>query len=124
MTPAWILVSVVLPPLSAVLATIFLRPRAPGPYLVTGLNAILPGSGLAAVGRPTLEVVLGVLFAQVSLLISGSVHELWMYVPCMVVGGIWGLLYTALNPLTRAADSEKERLRRQIQESDSLASPT
>jgi len=123
-TPAWVLVSVVLPPLSAVLATILLRPRAPGPYLVTGLNAILPGSGLAADGRPTLEVVLGVLFAQASLLITGSVQDLWMYVPSMVVGGIWGLLHTALNPLTRAAEWEKERLRRQIQESDSPASTT
>ena len=63
--------------------------------------------------RPTLEVVLGVLFAQASLLITGSVQDLWMYVPSMVVGGIWGLLHTALNPLTRAAELEKERLRRQ-----------
>ena len=60
MTGAWVVVALLAPPAAAALAAIYLRPRNPSPWMVTGLNAALPGAGLAAAGRSTLEVVLGV----------------------------------------------------------------
>ena len=114
MTPGWLLTSLALPALGAIGAAVLLRRHEPGAYLITLLNAILPGTGLAAGGRPTLEVVLGVLFAQASLLVIGGTDQLWMYVPCMMVGGVWGLSHTHLNPLLPAAESEATRLRQEL----------
>ncbi|MFV2071982.1 MAG: hypothetical protein ACC742_04935 [Thermoanaerobaculales bacterium] len=123
MTSGWILGTLLLPPALAVLAAVFLRPHRPGANLVIGLNAISPGSGLAAIGRPTLEVLLGVLFAQASLLIVGGVDHLGSYVPSMVVGGIWALLHTPLNPLTRPALRHEGRLGSRIAEDPSAPPP-
>ena len=119
MTSSWMLGTLLLPPALAILAAVFLRPHSPGSHLVIGLNAISPGSGLAAIGRPTLEVVLGVLFAQASLLIAGGVEHLGTYVPSMMVGGVWALLHTPLNPLTRSALRDENQLRRRMLEDPS-----
>jgi Zn finger protein HypA/HybF involved in hydrogenase expression len=115
-TTTWALLSVVLPPLLAVIAAAFLRTRQPHPYLIIKLNALSPGAGLAAAGRPVFELVLGVLFAQASLLLTGGFHNLWMYVPSMVVGGIWGLLHTPLNPLTRPAVDLGREIRNHVED--------
>ncbi len=114
MTPGWVFFALGLPALAAVAAAVLLRGRKPGAFMVTLLNAVLPGAGLAAAGRPTLEVVLGVLFAQASLLVVGGADQLWMYVPCMVVGGVWGLCHTPLNPFGTAAAVQAIRLQREI----------
>ena len=103
MTATWTIFAVLLPPLAAVFAAVVLRPRQPAPQLAIGLNALIPGSGLAALGRPTLESVLGVLFAQVSLILTGGSQDLWMFIPSMVVGGIWALVHTPLSPLIRSS---------------------
>ena len=107
MTGTWAVVALLAPPAAAALAAVFLRPRHPSPWTVTGLNAALPGAGLAAAGRSTIEVVLGVMFAQASLILAGSAGELWMYVPSMVVGGAWGMVTTPLNPLARLVSIER-----------------
>lgn len=101
MTPAWGLFSFLAPPLAAVSAWFLARPRQPSPRTVIALNALMPGAGLAAAGRSLLEIVLGVAFAQVSLILTGGVDELWMYAPSMAVGGVWALLLTPLSPLRR-----------------------
>ena len=87
MTPGWGIVSFLLPPLAAVLAAFLFRPRNPKPQILIALNTILPGAGLAAAGRPTIEIVLGVVFAQFSLILAGGTQNIWMYAPSMVVGG-------------------------------------
>lgn len=120
MTPGWGAVSFLLPPLAAILAASLLRPRNPPPQALIALNAILPGAGLAAAGRPLIEIVAGVMFAQISLVLAGGVQNIWMYVPSMVVGGCWALFHTPLNPLTRTAGNIEE-LSRRVSES---ASPT
>jgi hypothetical protein len=110
MTPSWTLFAVLTPPLAALLASFSLRPRDPAPQLAIALNAAMPGAGLAALGRPTLESVLGVLLSQVSLILAGRIENIWMYVPTMIVGGIWALAHTPLNPLaTASAQIESER---------------
>ena len=121
MTPGWVIVSFLLPPLAAVLAASLLRPKNPRPEILIALNAILPGAGLAAAGQPTIEIVMGVVFAQVSLILVGGIQNLWMYAPSMVVGGCWALFHTSLSPLARSA-RKIEELRRRIPESDSSAS--
>jgi hypothetical protein len=103
MSATWTIFAVLLPPLAAVFAAVVLRPRQPAPQLAIGLNALMPGSGLAALGRPTLESVLGVLFAQVSLILTGGTQDLWMFFPSMIVGGIWALVHTPLSPLIRSS---------------------
>jgi hypothetical protein len=109
------------PPLAAVLAASLLRPKNPRPQILIALNAILPGAGLAAAGRPTIEIVFGVVFAQVSLILVGGIQDIWMYAPSMVVGGCWALFHTSLSPLAGSA-RKVEELRRRIPESDSPAS--
>jgi hypothetical protein len=122
-TPGWVIVSFLLPPLAAVLAASLLRPRNPQPQILIALNAILPGAGLAAAGRPTIEIVFGVVFAQVSLILVGGIQNIWMYAPSMVVGGCWALFHTSLSPLT-GSSRKIEELRRRIPESDSPVSGT
>jgi hypothetical protein len=116
-TPGWGIVSFLLPPLAAVLAAFLIRPRNPKPQVLIALNTILPGAGLAAAGRPTIEIVLGVVFAQFSLILAGGTQNIWMYAPSMVVGGCWALFHTALSPLA-GTDRRIEKLRRRIPESD------
>lgn len=117
MTPGWGIVSFFLPPLAAVLAARLLRPRKPPPQALIALNAILPGAGLAAAGRPTIEIVLGVVFAQTALIIVGGFQDIWMYVPSMVVGGCWALFHTPLSPFTRTGGTI-DRLRQRVLESE------
>lgn len=91
------------PPAAAVLTTLVLRPRGPHPALGIGLNALSPGAGLAVLGRPTLEVALGVLLAQASLIISGTMGSIGFFVPIMVIGGLWASVHTPYSPLELAA---------------------
>jgi len=116
-TPGWGIVSFLLPPLAAVLAAFLLRPRNPKPQILIALNTILPGAGLAAAGRPTIEIVLGVVFAQFSLILAGGTQNIWMYAPSMVVGGCWAVFHTSLSPLA-GTDRRIEKLRRRIPESE------
>jgi hypothetical protein len=106
-----------MPPLAAVVAGTLLRPRQPAPQLAIALNALLPGAGLAALGRPILESVFGVLLAQFSLILTGGIQNLWMYVPTMIVGGIWALLHTPLSPFVKASADGGHRLIERIDES-------
>ena len=62
MSSGWAVFSFIAPPLAAVLAATIIRPMKPREEIVIFLNAILPGCGLAAAARPTIEVVLCVLF--------------------------------------------------------------
>jgi Zn finger protein HypA/HybF involved in hydrogenase expression len=103
MSGLWLIVCLFLPPAAAFLARILIRPNRPSPQVIVALNAILPGSGLAAAGRPLIETVLGVMLAQFSLMVVGSPADLGYYVPFMVVGGFWALVHTDLSPLKTAS---------------------
>ena len=116
MSSGWAIFSFFAPPLAAVLAATIIRPMKPREEIIIAINAMLPGSGLAAAGRSTIEIVLGVFFAQVSLILTGGVHTLWMYVPSMAVGGVWALVHTSLSPLAHDTTGEGERLSRQVPE--------
>jgi hypothetical protein len=120
-TPGWALLAFVLPPLATILGATVIRARRPPPLLAVALNAVMPGSGLAALGRPTLEAVLGVLFAQSSLILTGGPHNLWMYLPSMVVGGVWAMFYTPMNPLTILANADARRLVERIEGAVSIS---
>lgn len=109
MSTGWILLSVLLPPAAASLAGLGFRGRDADPLVTIGLNAVMPGSGLAAVGRPILEVVLGVMFAQASLLITGGPANIGFLAPIMVVGALWASAYTPLNPIVLAASGSRQR---------------
>ena len=78
MTPAFTIIAILLPPLAAIFGGVVLRARDPAPQLAIGLNALLPGTGLAALGRPILESVIAVVFAQLSLILTGGSQNLWM----------------------------------------------
>ena len=119
MSAIWTVVAVLLPPLAAVVAGIWLRPQQPAPQLAIALNALLPGTGLAALGRPILETVFGVLLAQFSLILTGGIHNLWMYVPSMIVGGIWALVHTPLSPFINASTDQGQRLLDRVEETTS-----
>lgn len=101
MSGAWVLISLLGPPMAALAAHFIFASRDPHPAAVIGINALFPGAGLAAAGRPTLESALGVLMAQSSLLIAGTMGSPGAYIPFMVVGGLWASVYTPLNPLDR-----------------------
>ncbi len=116
MTPVWVLTAFLLPPLAAVLAAVFVRPLSPHPVVSIGLNTAIPGAGLAALARPTLEVVIAVLFAQVSLILTGGAHNLWMYLPSMIVGGVWALFHTPLSPLFNSSTPLEDHLDQQIRD--------
>ena len=103
MSGGWVLLSLLGPPAAAVTAAALFRGRRPQPAATIALNAIAPGSGLAALHRPTLEVVLGVLFAQASLLVAGDVGEPSFLVPIAAIGAIWAALHTPLSPLALLA---------------------
>lgn len=98
MSGLWVLAALLGPPLAALVAGLTLSSRDVPPLAVIGLNAIAPGSGLAAAGRPTFEAALCVLMAQVSLLIAGAMGSILYSVPFMVVGAVWASLYTPFNP--------------------------
>jgi Zn finger protein HypA/HybF involved in hydrogenase expression len=102
MSAAWVLIPLLVPPIAALVAHFVLASREVPPALAIGLNALCPGAGLAAAGRPTLETVLGVLMAQASLVIAGTMGSIGYFVPFMVVGGFWASIYTPHNPLAVA----------------------
>ena len=118
MSSGWAVFSFIAPPLAAVLAATIIRPMKPREEIVIFLNAILPGCGLAAAARPTIEVVLGVLFGQASLILTGGIHNLWMYVPSMAAGGVWALLHTSLSPLARANGGNEDSLQRRMPDTE------
>ena len=99
MNPAWFLLAFFGPPVAALLAGVFLAPRNVHPLVAIGLNALSPGAGLAAAGRPTIEASLGVLMAQASMVIVGTMGSVGHYLPIMVIGGLWASVYTPYNPL-------------------------
>ena len=98
MSAGWVLASILGPPAATALAAA-LRSRRAAPQLALALNALLPGTGLAVLGRPLLEVVLGTLLAVASLLVIGGPGDLGMWVPIMAVGGAWAAVHTPLSPL-------------------------
>jgi len=126
MSSAWAVFSFLAPPLAAVLAATIIRPMKPREEIIIALNSLLPGCGLAAAGRSTIEIVLAVLFGQVSLILTGGTHNLWMYVPSMAVGGVWALLHTSLSPLANASGGGGERLQRRTADTEPVVdrSPT
>lgn len=103
MTAGWFLLSLLVPPAAAVAAGVIFRGRLDRPIAAIVLNALAPGAGLAAMGRPTLEVVLGVLFAQASLLVAGGVSSAAMLIPIAIIAGVWASFYTPLNPIVLAS---------------------
>ncbi len=104
MSPAWLLFALVAPVALAVAAGL-LRPPSPRAQVTVTLGALVPGAGLAWAGRPLLETVLGVLLAQVSLVLVGRPGDLGMYLPVMGVGALWTSLYTELSPLKKLTES-------------------
>ncbi len=109
MTPSWALVALAAPPVVAMAAWLGLRSRHPHPAVVVLLNAIVPGAGLAAAGRPGLEVGAGVLMTQVVLVAIGGAADLWMYLPIMAVGAVWGAWNGPLNPIERLSNALPDR---------------
>ena len=100
----WVAVALVGPPLAALIAGLTLSRREMHPLALIVLNAISPGAGLAAAGRPTVESAICVLMAQASLFIAGAMGSLAYSVPFVVVGAVWASLYTPFNPAA-VADS-------------------
>jgi len=100
---AWVVLSLLGPPVVAALAGWIFSSRDPGPAAVIACNTLMPGAGLAAAGRPMIEVVLGVLFSQASLFIAGGVDNAGFLIPSMVVGGVWASLHTRFSPIELAA---------------------
>ena len=88
MSTAWVLIPLLGPPIAALVAHFAFASRAVTPCgQPSGSTPCRPGAGLAAAGRPTLETALGVLMAQASLLIAGTMGSLGYFVPFMVSGG-------------------------------------
>jgi DNA-directed RNA polymerase subunit RPC12/RpoP/predicted RNA-binding Zn-ribbon protein involved in translation (DUF1610 family) len=102
-TPAWALLALAAPPAAAILAAALLAPRRLPPAVPILTNAVFPGAGLAAARRPLLEVAAGVLLAQVALVIVGRLADLWMYLPIMVIGGLWAAWHSSWNPIEKLA---------------------
>ena len=101
MSSYWVLIALLGPPAAAVVAHFAFASRETHPAVVIGLNTLFPGAGFAAAGRPTLESALGVLMAQASLLIAGTMGSFGYSVPFMVVGGFWASVHSPYNPLIR-----------------------
>jgi hypothetical protein len=98
MTGAWVLLALFGPPLAALAAGLTLSNRPIHPLVTIGLNAVSPGAGLAAAGRPTVEAAVCVIMAQASLFIAGAMGSFGYAVPFMIVGAVWASLYTPFNP--------------------------
>jgi len=105
-TAGWFLLSLLGPPIAAVVVGMVFRGKDANPLTIIAMNAIAPGAGLAAARRPTLEVVLGVLFAQASLLVAGGADNAYMLVPIAVVSGLWASFHTPFNPI-KVANSNR-----------------
>jgi hypothetical protein len=72
MDATWLLVSLVVPPALAGASWALLHDRELPPVIPVILNALAPGAGLAAMGRPTLETVFGVMVGQFALIVAGG----------------------------------------------------
>jgi len=103
MTSTWLIVSIVLPAASAAAAAFALKDRDVDDTIVIALNAAMPGSGLAAAGRPLLEVLGCLVLAQAGLLTIGRPDDLGYWVPIAIIGGVWASCYTRFNPITLAS---------------------
>lgn len=103
MEPGWFLLALLGPPLVAGAAFLVFRRRAAPPRIAIALNAVSPGAGLVALGRPLLEVVLAVLFAQAAMLVAGGFSAAGFLVPFMIVGGFWAAVHTPLSPVAARA---------------------
>lgn len=99
MTFAWLLFSLIVPPVCAALVWFFLRPKTVDPLLIIVANGLMPGSGLAAADRPVLEVALGVLMGQVAMFAAGG-PDIGLLAPIGFISAAWAVLYTPWNPLT------------------------
>ncbi len=99
MTLPWLLFSLIIPPAVAALVWFLVRGKRVDPSVIVVLNGLMPGSGLAAVDRPILEVALGVLLGQIGLLAARG-PDIGQLAPFGVIGAGWALLYTPWNPLT------------------------
>ena len=108
MSIPWFLFSIFGPPVLAVAAAVVFRSGAAPPLAIVALNGLMPGSGLAAAGRPLLEIAFGVLFAQISMLVSQGPHLEYLG-PIAFIGAAWGLIYTPWNPLTAQGVPERSR---------------
>jgi len=95
----WFFFSILAPPIAAIICRRFFSPENPDPQLVIIANTLMPGSGLAMAGRPVLEITLGVLMAQISMLIAGGPFVQYLF-PVAVIGAGWATIYTPFNPLT------------------------
>lgn len=98
MSGALVLLALIGPPAAALVAGLALSSRDVHPAAIITLNGLSPGAGLAAAGRPTIETAICVLMAQASLFIAGASGTLASVIPFMIVGAIWGSLYTPYNP--------------------------
>jgi hypothetical protein len=121
-TAGWFLFALLAPPIAAAVAGVVFRHREAHAVAVIALNTIAPGSGLIAAHRPVLEVVLGVLFAQASLLVAGGPENAFMLVPMAVAAGVWASFHTPLNPIVVANSDRLEQRLRELQNSVSPAS--
>lgn len=101
MSAPWFLFSLLAPAAIAAAVAFVLRGRRAEDPAVILLNALVPGAGIAAAGRPLVEVAAGVVFSAVSLLTVGGLRDISYWVPIMAVGAVWGTLHTRFNPLTR-----------------------
>ena len=111
MSTLWVPLAL-LAPLAGVALGRALRGRDLPPAMVIALNALMPGTGLAAAGCALLEVAAAAVMAQLSLLVIGGPADLDMWFPIAAVGGGWALLHTPHNPLTRSQRQEPDAVSR------------
>jgi DNA-directed RNA polymerase subunit RPC12/RpoP len=84
---------------AAVVAGLAMRDHEPGSELVIGFNALMPGTGLAAAGRPLFEVAFAVILAQAGMLAVGKIGNPFYWLPVAALGGFWGSLHTPFSIL-------------------------
>ncbi len=98
MTGAWLAATVFGPPVAAGLAAFVYRGKAPAAAIIA-LNGLVPGAGLAAAGRPLLEILAGLAFAQATMASAGGFDNAVFLLPSMLFGAAWGVVHTRYNPL-------------------------
>jgi DNA-directed RNA polymerase subunit RPC12/RpoP len=104
MDATWLLVSLVVPPALAGASWALLHDRELPPVVPVILNALAPGAGLAAMGRPTLETVFGVMVGQFALIVAGG-PDLILLAPFGVIGAVWAFAQSPLNPMLQGPPS-------------------
>lgn len=121
MSTGWVLLAFVGPPVAASLGFL-LRGVLPETFGVA-LNALVPGAGLAQLDRPVIEVAVGTIVSVVALLTIGEPSQLGMYVPVMVIGGVWASLYTSISPVKLVAKSTSVGLPQEVSQGRPAAGP-